>query len=344
MKEIDNRLVEWAVKETETHYKDEVSILLEHNTYCLEEDRNVRYVNTIISDSKKRIGLSRTFIINGIGYDFNQVSWESFERDADVKGYYVTVLAEANILYSKNEAEKQRFLYLRAKFFANLENSQYMFERGLEWINNAMEVYKTLLFEDELSKVRKGAAFIIDCLAMAVACYNQTYFKSFTKLKELSTMKHLPSNFIQQYKQVVNGKTATELQSLSYNIIKATRDFFKINDKRHGENKITPNYQSLADWYQECSYYFKRIYHFCANNESELAFSASCAIQTDLDDIAKDFKIPNLDIISNFDSNNLSDFAKEVKLAEESIVAAIKSSNVEIDSYSSVDEFINQNS
>lgn len=344
MKEIDNRLVEWAVRETETHYKDEVSILLEHNTYCLEEDRNVRYVNTIISDSKKRIGLSRTFIINGIGYDFNQVSWESFERDSDVKGYYVTVLAEANILYSKNKADKQRFLYLRAKFFANLENSQYMFERGLEWLNNAMEVYKTLLFEDELSKARKGAAFIIDYLAMAVACYNQTYFKSFTKLQELSTMKHLPNNFIEQYKQVVNAKTATELQSLSYNIIKATRDFFKINDKRHPENKLTPNYQFLADWYQECSYYFKRIYHFCANNESELAFSASCSIQTDLDDIAKDFKISDLDIILNFDSNNLSDFEKKVKLAEERIVATIKSSNVEIDSYSSVDEFINQNS
>ena len=344
MKEIDNRLVEWAVRETKTHYKDEVSILLEHNTYCLEEDRNVRYVNKIISDSKEPIGLARTFIINGIGYDFNQVSWESFERDADVKGYFVTVLAQANILYSKNEADKQRFLYLRAKLFANLENSQYMFERGLEWLNNAMDVYKTLLFEDELSKARKGAGFIVDYLAIAVACYNQTYFKSFTQLQELNTMKYLPDNFIEKYKQIVSAKTVSELQLLCHNIIKTTRDFFKINDKRVRENKFTPNYQYLADWYQECSYYFKRIYHFCANNESELAFGESYHIQTDLDDIAKDFKILDLDIISNFGFNDLSDFAKKVKLAEERIVATIKSNNVKINSYSSVDEFINQNS
>ena len=225
MKEIDNRLVEWAIKETETHYKDQVSILLEHNTYCLEEDRNVRYVNSIISDSKEYIGLARTFIINGNGYDINQLSWESFERDAEVKGYYVTILAEANILYSKNEADKQRFLYLRAKFFANLENSEYMFERGLEWLNNAMDVYKTLLFEAELSKVRKGAGFIADYLAVAVACYNQTYFKSFTKLQELNAMKYLPNNFIEQYKQIVGTKTVSELQSLCHEIIKTTRDF-----------------------------------------------------------------------------------------------------------------------
>jgi hypothetical protein len=344
MKEIDNRLVEWAIKETETHYKDQVSILLEHNTYCLEEDKNVRYVNSIISDSKEYIGLARTFIVNGNGYDINQLSWESFERDAEVKGYYVTILAEANILYSKNEADKQRFLYLRAKFFANLQNSEYMFERGLEWLNNAMDVYKTLLFEEEFSKVRKGAGFIGDYLAVAVACYNQTYFKSFTKLQELNAMKYLPNNFIEQYKQIVRTKTVSELQSLCHEIIKTTRDFFKMNDKRVRENKVAPDYGYLAYWYQECSYYFKRIYYFCANNEAELAFDGSFHIQTDLDEIAKDFNISNLDIISNFDVSDLSGFAKKVKQAEENIVAAIKSNNMKIDSYSSVDEFIIQNS
>lgn len=344
MEIIDNRLVEWAINQTQAHYKDEVSILLEHNTYCLQEDRNIRYVNTIISDSKDHIDLARTFIINGIGYDFNQVSWESFERDADVKGYYVTVLAEANILYSKNDADKQRFLYLRAKFNANLANPQYMYERGLEWLNNAMEIYKTLLFEDTLYKVKKAAGFIADYLAVAVACFNQTYFKSFNRLEDISAMKHVPDNFIEQYKQIVSAKSASEIQALCHSIIKTTRAFFKLNDKRIQKNDGTPQYQYLADWYQECCYYFKRIYHFCAQNESELAFSASCGVQTDLDEIAKDFKISGLVILTHFDANDLSAFSKKVKLAEERIVSAIKSSNVKLDAYSSVDEFILKNS
>lgn len=344
MKKTDNRLVEWAINETRTHYSDDVSILLEHNTYCLEEDRGVRFVNTIISDSKKHIGLARTFIINGVGYDLNQVSWDSFERDAEVKGYYLTVLAEANILYSKNEAEKQRFLYLRAKLNANLANPQYMFERGLEWLNNATDVYKTQLFEETLSKARKGAGFIVDYLSMAVACYNQTYFKSFTRIDDLRLMKHLPERFIELYNLVVSAKSVSEMQTLCYDIIHSTRDFFKTNDTRKRETEGTSNYQYLAEWYQECSYYFKRIYHFCAQNDSALAFSGACGIQTDLDDLANDFGISSLDILTGFNADSLPAFATVVKKAEDCIVSAIETHNVKIEAYTSVDEFIKSNS
>jgi hypothetical protein len=219
-----------------------------------------------------------------------------------------------------------------------------MYERGLEWLNNAMEIYKTLLFEDTLYNVKKAAGFIADYLAVAIACFNQTYFKSFSRLEDISAMKHVPDNFIEQYKQIVSAKSASEIQTLCYNIIKTTRDFFKLNDKRIRENDGKPQYQYLADWYQECCYYFKRIYHFCTQNESALAFSASCGLQTDLEEIAKDFKISDLDILTHFDANDLSAFSKKVKLAEERIVSAIKSSNVKLDAYSSVDEFILKNS
>ncbi|KAI4453214.1 presequence protease [Holotrichia oblita] len=176
------------------------------------------------------------------GYDFNQVSWESFERDAEVKGFFVTVLADANILYSKNEADKQRFLYLRAKFNANLANPQYMFERGLEWLNNAMKIYKTLLFEDTLYKVRKAAGAIMKYLAVAIACYNQIYNKSFNRLEDLKTMKQVPNGLIEQCGQIV---------------------------------------------------------------------LESGGIQTDLKEIAKDFNLPDLDILTHFNANDLSTFAKK---------------------------------
>jgi hypothetical protein len=344
MKESDNRLIEWAVNEVETRYKDEVSILVEHNTYCLEKDRSVRYVNTIISDTKPHIGLARTFIINGIGYDFNQVPWESFERDAEVRSrWYVTVLAEANILYSRNEADKQRFLCLRAKLNANLANPQYMFECGLECLNNAVEINKTLMFEDALYKVRKAADFIAGTLARAVACFNQTYFRSFTWFEELCAMERVPDGFIDMYKRMISAKSADELKKLAHDLLVTTRNFFASNDKRVRKSNKTPDYQYLADWYQECSYYFRRIYHFCSENDPALAFSLSSGLQTDLDELSGDFNISGLDILSWFDDSDLTAFAGQVKLAEEKIVSAINSGNVKIDSYISLDEFLSRN-
>lgn len=344
MKATDNRLVEWAIKEVQTKYKEEVSLLLEHNTYCLEEDRNVKYVNTIISDAKPYIGLARTFIINEIGYDFNQVSWDSFERDAEAKGYYLTVLAESNILYAKNEADKQRFLYLRAKLKANLSDAKYMYQRGLEWLNNAMEVFKTMMFSNSFLEVRKAVGFISDYLAMAVACYNQTYYSDYDQLTGLRQMKCLPNKFIELYTQVPKTSSIDELKVLGHNLITTTRNFFTENKKQYQNNKQPANYQYLADWYQECCYYFRRIYYFCSHNKLDLAFRGMCSIQSDLDDLAKDFELSDLDVLAYFDYNDISAFTKKLELAEKRIIDAITSNGITIDKSTSVDEFIAKNS
>lgn len=339
----DSRLIDWAIKEVEEKYSDQVSLLLEHNFYSLKEDKHVRYVNTIISDSKEYIGLARTFIINGIGYDFNQVSWKSFERDAEGKGYYPTVLADADILYSKNDEDLQHFLYLRAKFKSNLSNSRYMYLRGLEWLNHAMEIYKTMLFESDFGIIRKAAGFVADYLAMAVACLNQTYFKSFTRLEELREMKYLPEQFIEQYKHLISLQSPQELTVISHSMIQSIRNLFQTQDPREVKN-AAPDYQYLADWYQECCYYFRRIRHFCSQGDAFLAFRETCAIQADLDDLSRDFNLDGLSLLSRFDEKNLIKFSDEVHTVENIILDAITTHQIKIDSYASVDEFLSQNS
>lgn len=338
----DDRLVEWAVNEAKTRYKDEVSILLEHNTYCLEQDRSVRYVNTIISDTRPYIGLARTFIINGIGYDFNQVSWESFERDADGKGHYPCVLADGNVLYSKNEAELQRFLYLRAKFFTHLADPVYMYERGLEWLGNAMEVYKTMMFENALGRARIAANGVVHNLTIAVACFNQTYNKDYRRVEDLRAMKHVPAGFGEACSKLLEAKTVGELQALCHGLITATRDFFKANDRRVPKTKA-PDYPYLAEWYQECSYYFRRVYYFCEQGDAWNAFNQSGGLQTDLGDLAEEFHLPDLDILAHFEAEDLPAFAEKVKQAEGSIVAAIAAAGVALDAYADLDGFLEKN-
>ena len=356
MKATDNRLVEWTINKVKTRYKDDVSLLLEHNTYNLEGDRNVRYVSKIISDTKPYIGLARTFIINGIGYDLHQMSWEDFEKDAEAKGYFLTLLAEADILYARNEADKNRFLYLRAKLMANLADPEYMYKRGLEWINNAMELYKNMMFNDTALGTIKAAGFIADYLAVAVACFNQTYFNGFDQLKDLHKMKHTPDNFIGNYQLVANTKSIDKLREICHNLISTTRKFFEINDKRRPQKAKVPDYQSLAgytssfpdyqylaDWYQECSYYFRRIYHFCAQNDADLAFRGMFRIQTDLDELTTEYRLPDLDVLVYFDANDLAFFSEKLRLAEKRIIDAITSNGIKIDEYASVDEFIERN-
>ncbi len=345
MKALNNQLVEWTINKAKTVYKDEVCLMIEHNTYTLEQDKSVRYVNGFISQSEKPIGLARTFIIDGIGYDLQQTSWEAFEKKANVKDYYITTLADSEILYYKSEEDKQRFINMQKKLQTNLENSAYMYERGLEWLSNAMEIYKTMMFEDELYKVRKAAGFIADYLSVSVACVNQTYFKSgvMCEIDQLRLMKQIPEHFIELYESIVKAESGDEIKSLCHDIINSTRKFFKSQNRVQQRNSSQPDYTTLAEWYQECIYYFKRVYHYCNEHNPTVAFTLTCGFQTDIDDISTDFGISGLDILSHFDVENLTDFAKQVKIAEQKIVSAIEDSGVRIDSYVTIEDFIKNN-
>jgi len=345
-KQTDNRLMEWTINKAQTEFKDDVRLMLEHNTYTLPEDVNVRYMNGFIVNSDKFIGLARTFIINGIGYDYWQRKWENYEDLAEARGYYTTSLIDSEIVYYKDEEDKQHFLYLQAKLRANLADPKYMYERGLEWLDKVMDLYKTLMFEEILCNVRKGAGFIIDYLSVAVACVNQRYFKRgiVAQTDILSEMETVPENFIELYKQIAGSKNVDELKNLCHEIIALTRSFFKAQNKWASTKPHQPDYKYLASWYQECSYYFRRLYYYCDNNMPEMAFHQSFNLQSDLDYLMTDYNISDLDLLSFFDTGNLEAHKAHSKIVEQKIVSEIEENGVKIEEYSTVEEFVEKNS
>lgn len=345
-KQQDDRLLEWTINKAKTEFKDDICLMLEHNTYTLTEDLNVRYMKEFISNSDELTGLARTFIINGIGYDYWQRKWEDYERIAEVKDYYTTSLMDSEIIYYKDEEDKQRFLNLQARLRENLSNPKYMYERGLEWLNKAMDIYKVLMFENDICNVSKGAGFIADYLSVAVACVNQQYFKSgiVAQVEVLSQMGTIPERFIDIYKSIVREKSVDVLKELSHEIIASTRAFFKSQNKWNKEQNIVPNYKELATWYQECSYYFRRLYYYCSNDMPDIAFQQSFNLQSDLDWLTVDFNISGLDLLSAFDVDNLTEYAIHAKTIEQKIVSAIEGNSVSIDSYPTIEDFIKKNS
>ena len=343
-KEADNRLMEWTINKAKTEFKDDVCLMLELNTYTHPDELDVRHISRFVSNSDKLTGLARTFIINGIGYDFWQNNWEKLERIAEVKDYLTTSLLDCELVYYKDEEDRQRFLYLQAKLRANLANPRYMYERGLEWLNRAMELYKTLMFENGLCHTRKNAGFIADYLSVAVACFNQQYIKRGieSQIEPLLKMKYIPENFTELYKDIVRAKSVDEIKSLSHSIIDVTRDFFKNKNCWDKNGASVPDYKELAMWYQECSFYFQRLYYYCNNTMVEKAFSQGINLQCDLDNLASDFNI-DLDLLSSFNADNLMDYSAHAKSVENRIISAIEENGVRIETYPTVDDFLKMN-
>jgi len=345
MKQTGAELADWAVRKVESEYKDDVCLLLEHRTLRLDADQDKTSFSFYVPATSRANGLARTFIVEGIGYDLFPVSWERLERLAEVKEHSTTLLADAEILYARTDDDRQRFTSLQARLAANLQNPHLMCNRAMEWLNTVMEVYQDMLFEDAAAKVRESAGRICDLLSVAVACVNRTYLKhgQTNQILELSAMKEIPTDFTTQYERIIRAGTAEEQKRLCHELIVTTKAFLGKQDETATRRASAPDFSELATWYQELSYTWRRVYHWCDRNDPVNAYLWGCFLQGEVNAVGEEYEIADLDILGAFEAGNLSAFRACAEAVERRIVAAIEANGVTIDSYPSVESFLERN-
>jgi len=337
-------LNEWAIQKIESEYKNDICLLLEHKTLKLEKDMEKAAFSFYIPATNRANGLARTFIIDGVGYDLFPMSWERIERMADVKDYNTTCLADSSILWANSKKDRQRFISLQARLQANLRNPQYMLERAEKWIETVKDIYQDTLFEEKLYKVRENAGYICDLLALAVAFVNQRYFThgQTNQLNELSEMKNIPDNFIERYRNVIIEQSPDVQKQLCYDLIKNTKAFLD-EQKKSVYTVEFPDFTELASWYQELCYTWRRVYHWCDENEPINAYIWCCMLQNEVNEWGAKFGILDIDILGSYKYDNLVELRKQAEVVEQNFKQAIEKSGVKLDEYKTVGDFLKNN-
>lgn len=346
MKTTNERLLDWVIGKIEKEYKDDVCLLIGNDFLNLEQDMDGSYFNYFVPANEKAYNLAKTFIIDGIGYDLYPRSWDRIEKMADLDDYNPTCLGHVQILYYRNEEDKNRFLAMQAKLQENLKNREFMHKKALERLNVAMEIYQTMMFEESISKVRMAAGYIIDYLSVAVAFLNQTYFKysQINQTVELSAMKDIPESFIQNYKAIFHANSVDELKKLCHVIILSARKFISNRKPIKEKDKCNIDFNNLANWYQELCYTWRRVYYWCDQKDSDKAFVWGCSLQRELDIVKEEFGLNEMDLLDRYNSANLFDFRKRAGELEIYIVKEIDKHGISLDKYNNLDEFLAQNS
>jgi len=344
MSNTDKRLADWAVNKIESEYNKDVCLLLEHKTLMLEKDMEDVVFGFYIPATNRANGLARTFIIDGIGHDLFPMSWETIESMADVKHYNTTCLADAEILWAKSDEDRQRFISLKARLQANLKNPQYMIERSKKWLNTVAEVYQDTLFEERLCKIRENAGYICDLLSIAVAFANLRYFKhgQTNQLQELSDMKKVPKDFIKLYKDVIAESCPNTQKRLCYELIKNTKEFFA-SLEMPPTTTDSPDFSELANWYQELCYTWRRVYHWCDENDPINAYVWCCMLQNEVDEWGGKFGITDTAILSSYNVNNLDCLQKQAEKVEMVFRQALEMNCIKLEEYKSVEDFLSAN-
>lgn len=346
MKYMSKELIDWAINKIQRDYPEDVSLLIGHKHWKIEPDGSEVAFNFFIPETERGYTLAKTFIINEIGYDLFPMSWERIEGLANINEGLTTCLADGVILYARSEGDRQRFIDLQNKLQENLINPSFTYKKGLEKISIAMDLYKNMVFEELLGQVRKASGYIAGYLAQAVATLNGTYFERGpeNQIEVLGRMQHIPEQFLVLYQRIVEAKTIQEIKEICYEMIRVTRVFF-MDRALHMELKNRGyNFEDLAAWYEEGVYTFRRIYYYCDQKDAFNSFAWGYSLQQELDSIQSDFGLKAMDLMGVYDSVNLDFFRKRAEEIEQYIVSEIRSNDVTIREFSSLNEFLKVNS
>lgn len=146
-----------AIHEIRTKYPEDVCLLIGHTRWNIAPDGDEVAFNFFIPETERGYRLAETFIIDDIGYDLFPMSWDRVDGLANLNEHLTTCLADGVILYARSEADRNRFVDMQNKLKENLANPLFTYNKGLEKISTAMELYKGMLFEESLCQVRKAS-------------------------------------------------------------------------------------------------------------------------------------------------------------------------------------------
>lgn len=342
MKDLSKELIDWAVKTIKKNFKEDVSLLVGHKHWKIPSDGDGIWFNYFIPSTDRGYQLSKTFIIDDIGYDLFPMSWERVEGLANLDESLATCLGEGVILYAKSDDDRKRFIQLQEKLKDNLMDKEYVFNKGLEKVNTAMELYKNMMFDDNMKNVRKASGYIANYLSQAVAMINGRYFERGPE-DQISVMNgydELPHDFTKIYESLIKSNTIDEIKSACHMMIKSTRDFFEERSIIEKASEINNNLEDLAAWYEEGVYTFRRIEYYSSNKDVVNSFAWGYNFQQEFDSIEEEFGLDEMDLMTSFDPDNLEAFRLKAKEIMEYIASVIEEGKVSLRKYDTLEEFL----
>lgn len=333
----DTFVTNWVLSTVKEQYANDIALVVAHSTLNIDSDEAV--VSYFVPITHRGRQFAQTFILEGQGYDIWGIEWERLERFAALEEYNITVLADSRILYARTPEDAARFEMLKQAQQYNLCDPIRARKQALESYATAKNLYTELLFA-EGSDIRLYAGYVLDYLARAVAFANHRYFrKSQTEQpEELKTMEKVPDGFSEKYLETIRTSDDERRKQLCHQLIALVGSFLSPDTTGQCER----NFQDLADWYAELSYTWLRIRYYTQNNDPIKVHMWGIMLQNELNEVCADFGLPRMELMSEFDWDDLSRFVTRANMLEAQMKAIITAHGGVIRDFKSTGEFLHE--
>lgn len=336
----------WAIRRIESEAPDDVDLLIGHPQWNVPEDGNEIRFSYFLPNSEKGMSIAKTFVIENIGYDFWGMPWERLEHIASLEESLTAVLLDGTILWSRNKEVCKRFTDLQQLARERLQDRSYSMKTALNRLAEAMDTYKVMAFEDNLSHVRKGLCYIADQLSVALAHINGTYFKKGPEMQDLvpDTLPLVPEGYTDAYRRIIHAMTIEDCCELAHEMIKKVRVFLTgLCSQMEGgccSQDSTCDYSDMAAWYEEGTYWFRRLYSYTGRGDAARTLQWGYSLQAELDFAQKAYGLDQMDILDAYDPDNLTALNQRGHKIQEYLHNTLLSHNAKIREYASLKEFL----
>lgn len=348
-----SKLTDWVINKINKEYKDDVALLLAVHGHNTADDGHGVSFDYFVPATDRGNEMAETFIIDGVGYDLYPRSWGRLEDSVNLNDMPI-VIDGAEILYARSDEDRERFLNLKTKLQKNLMDSKFVYGKALEYMDKALEIYRSLVFEERLYRVRSEAGYIHYELTKAIAVMNHSYAQEpvFSKdqaydndpdsrIYHCPEMKQVPEGFFENAARLLTEKDSETIKEVICSLLKATRKFIlerKPEEESRGMDEV--DYKDFADWYRELSLTWRRIRYYCENDMAELAYCDALYLQEELLYVAQEYSIEEMDLLDAFDRDDLSKLKERANALEKRILEILADHDISVNSYESVEEFL----
>jgi hypothetical protein len=136
-------------------------------------------------------------------------------------------------------------------------------------------------------------------------------------------------------------KDPEKVKGVILDLLKTTRKFIlDRNPDAQAKELSNADCNELANWYQEISLTWRRIRYFADNNMAEEAYCDAGYLQQELFYIAQEFGVEEMNLLDSYDADDLGSLKACADELERKVLSVLGDHKVTVNSYESVDAFL----
>jgi len=307
----NERIIQAILKKIKKDYPNDIALFCCYGSYVSNTTYKKSDVDFyFVPKTEKGKKLAQTFIINRIGYDLWNISWDRLEKIASFDESLISIIADAKIIYSNSKNDEERCKKLQSKIETTQRDGfkSDTSEKVIAELNKAKTLFFDITNSNEIGNSRKLAGNIIFTIANVLCLLNHTYLKFGSKrlLEEILNFKIIPQDFKSHFFKIIKAKNNTELLNSSKKLIIET-------EKLLPKDKFEKPLNIFKGFYEEASSTWNKIEHACNSHDSTLAFLASVLLQNDLNDCFSKIdtkKTGQYNLLKHFNAENIQKYTR----------------------------------